>query len=594
MKGFVNPYNFISFPEKKAHAYKDTDKHTGFIEYTITTETPLFIPNSSSESAFEDSKKVADHKSYDFFSYEDLEPTKNYEKKYFVPVVPGSEIRGVVRSVYETLTDSCMGVLNSEEYVVKRSVARFHPGLLYKEKNKLILYGAKSYRIDGKELSKYPNGKLLYKKPSNNIVKPVKEYNERNIKNFTEKGYLLKWGMGVNKKYYHLFTCSQKEKTEIDLLEEDVIQKMNSVIDSYMSQPNVDEKNQKAYKEYKDDFEEFFIKKEQNYFPVNYSIVNEKQIYLAPAVFTKEVSNVTIGELAGEFAPCEKDYCPACDLFGYTGKTNESSRSSKIRFTDLYVTEEKEAQEYYLCDKVTLQTLGGPKPGNVDFYLERPENAKFWTYDYYVTQGGNLKIQKGKLRGRKYYWHHRNVVLPKEVEPSNLNKTVRPVKKGVSFEGRLYFEKISERQLKQLVWILNSSHEELALKLGGAKPLGFGSISCKVKSVKERKIGLENGGLSYKVEEKKPVKVTYEDAGFSKEVKAEFYKITGLKSIPEKVEITYPKMENQKNKELSEGFRWFVKNHSSGKMPNKREDAQINLALPGILEEDFSLPYYKE
>ena len=44
---FVNPYNFISFPKEKAKAYTDSDRHTGFIEYTVTTKTPLFIPNSS-------------------------------------------------------------------------------------------------------------------------------------------------------------------------------------------------------------------------------------------------------------------------------------------------------------------------------------------------------------------------------------------------------------------------------------------------------------------------------------------------------------------------------------------------------------------
>ena len=52
MERFVNPYNFIKFPEEKAQAYTEEDWHTGVIEYSITTKTPLFIPNSSSEKAF--------------------------------------------------------------------------------------------------------------------------------------------------------------------------------------------------------------------------------------------------------------------------------------------------------------------------------------------------------------------------------------------------------------------------------------------------------------------------------------------------------------------------------------------------------------
>ena len=59
---FMNPYNFISFPAEKASAYTDTDRHTGVMEYCITTKTPLFIPNSSTETAFKESSAVEDHK----------------------------------------------------------------------------------------------------------------------------------------------------------------------------------------------------------------------------------------------------------------------------------------------------------------------------------------------------------------------------------------------------------------------------------------------------------------------------------------------------------------------------------------------------
>ncbi|WP_270465327.1 hypothetical protein [Holdemanella biformis] len=54
---FVNPYNFISLPNKKAKAYLDEDKHYGVIHYSITTKTPLFIPNSSNDKAGTTSRK---------------------------------------------------------------------------------------------------------------------------------------------------------------------------------------------------------------------------------------------------------------------------------------------------------------------------------------------------------------------------------------------------------------------------------------------------------------------------------------------------------------------------------------------------------
>lgn len=148
---FMNPYNFISFPPEKATAYTDTDRHTGVMEYSITTKTPLFIPNSSTETAFKESSAVEDHKSYDFFSYTELEKGRTYEGEYHIPVIPGSEIRGVVRTVYETLTDSCMGLLNSENYPVKRTPTRFNPGLLCRnEDGTIVLRSAASSPIGEK------------------------------------------------------------------------------------------------------------------------------------------------------------------------------------------------------------------------------------------------------------------------------------------------------------------------------------------------------------------------------------------------------------------------------------------------------------
>ena len=171
MRGFVNPYNFIKFPREKALAYKEEDRHSGVIRYTITTKTPLFIPNSSSDCAFRQSDNVKEHKSYDFFSYTDLDDGKRYDNEYHIPVIPGSEMRGVVRNVYETLTDSCMGILNTEEYPVKRSMEKFNPALICREQNGTFsLYDARSLRI-GEAAPKgrlpegfetYSNGTLIY------------------------------------------------------------------------------------------------------------------------------------------------------------------------------------------------------------------------------------------------------------------------------------------------------------------------------------------------------------------------------------------------------------------------------------------------
>ena len=620
--GFVNPYNFIAFPKEKSKAYTDKDRHTGYIRYTITTKSPLFIPNSSSDTAFKDSDEVKGHKSYDFFSYTNLDTSKRYENEYHTPVIPGSEMRGVVRSVYETLTDSCMGMLNEEEYPVKRSYEKFNPGLLHRDKQgRYRLYPAQSFMIDTGKVRDMNDGAVIWfeqpdlKPNGRGQYFPIANFDSKH-KNGYEQGYLIKWGMGVRKSHYHVFKKTSRE-LDIDVQEKDIGRALYGVIDSYLEQPTIQKGNdgEDAYKAYRKAVENFLSKKEEAFFPVTYSII-VKKLYLAPAIYSKEISTISIKDVAGKFAPCatsersDDHYCPACALFGYIGAGDVGGKGSRIRFADLRVEEKKSPESYYACDKMTIPELGGPKLGNVDFYLKRPEGADFWTYDYYV-KGGRVILKPGELRGRKFYWHHQSVDVNKiRLEPqnrNNRNKTIRPVKSGVSFTGELYYEGISYKQLKQLVWILNcgnakyeNSNARLGLKLGGAKPFGFGSVSCTVDEVCERSIDIDAAGnLNYLTKNMSvDLQCCYEQAGFSSDAKVKegFKLIAGLESVPVDRQITYPRMLNQKDdKSLDKGFLWFGQNHLTrqknntykpGGMPNNRVNAKIRKELPALTDSE--------
>ena len=143
-------------------------------------------------------------------------------------------------------------------------------------------------------------------------------------------------------------------------------------------------------------------------------------------------------------------------------------------------------------------------------------------------------------------------------------------------------------------WILNSGTEKLGLKLGGAKPLGLGSISCEVERVMERKVLVKDGKVEYQQAPVPVDRITYDEAGLSSTVKAEFYKIAGLETIPVGVKITYPRELAQKDKPMEEGFKWFMNNHKtiSGKdMATGRMDVKIVDVLPAILDDDISMRY---
>ena len=132
---FTNPYNFVSLDSacKRKHDYLEIKEKsnllTGYISIAIKTETPIFIPNTTNDDAFEfkterdengQDKKI---KSYDFFSYEDIS-NQDRQKKWSAPVIPGSEIRGAIRNAFEAVTSSCLSTLDEKRLMYKRTVTQ--------------------------------------------------------------------------------------------------------------------------------------------------------------------------------------------------------------------------------------------------------------------------------------------------------------------------------------------------------------------------------------------------------------------------------------------------------------------------------------
>lgn len=616
---FLNPYNFISLPAKKASAYSDADRHTGVIEYTITAKSPLFIPNTSNEDAFQCG--VKDHKSYDFYSYTTLTEGKNHKNEYYEPVIPGSELRGMLRSVYETLTDSCMGVLNESTYPTMRIGEAYQAGLLkrlsgggyelvtaedciYRKEKGTDAKGKPRYALLYKE-EQLPEGAKVFfcrkkrykedfgkKRELKSLIREVSTVKDGEHK---EEGYLIKGeadGSLGKKHNCHVFI--PKEGTGTSLKSED-IDRLQAVLKAYREEPSAEKK----YAEYQKELNVFLKGKGNDYFPVYFSKVGGKYLYLAPACFSKEAAVHSLKDLAGVWAPCEGGaVCPTCALFGMIGGKGTEYGGSKIRFADARVSlpEENASSDWaaYFDEIVTLEALGAPRLQNVEFYLERPDGAVFWNYDYYIMNGGAEVIPyKATLRGRKFYWHQRGKVLRTDVEKNNLNKTVRPVKSGITFTGKLFFDGISYKQLNQLLWILNGGNEaeqpetgHIAYKLGMGKPLGMGSVELKVTKLSERTIALEEDSISYAVKEENPEIVVYEAAEFSDAAKEDFFTIASLDAAQGKT-VTYPIVEGQQDRAMTEGFKWFVENHSKyeggkRKMAQKRGQLLRHYALPKI------------
>ncbi len=114
----INPYNFVPFVDDKPKrtSWENLPKHhmltnqlySGFFDLTITTITPVFIPSPlRNEREIEKVNVRGGLKEKITF--------KKFCHRDSKPCIPGSSIKGMVRAVFEALTDSCM-VLFAETY----------------------------------------------------------------------------------------------------------------------------------------------------------------------------------------------------------------------------------------------------------------------------------------------------------------------------------------------------------------------------------------------------------------------------------------------------------------------------------------------
>lgn len=630
---FVNPYNFIPLnSQDPTRVSKDQIRGTltGKIKYRLLTKTPLFIPNTSREDAFSQSKDTTDHKSYDFFSYQDLsEIDGTLENKYFEPVIPGSEIRGMLRANYEILTNSCMSAIDDDGILSKRTQEKFKAGLikripggagisyeLYDAEDCLMrTMGQDDLRDDRnwKDDSAH-NGRKCYRqkglKEGQKVLFDLYRRDGKGVKPLAikvthgrEEGYVLKGEEGPEQVKDGVYQKQNKHCCHVFCRKGNAIRTLKSVeLEAFEQVLKCYETNNKnAYKEYAEEWSAFQLGSKAEMFPVYYSFEDNQKEYilLSPACITREIYQMKLSRMIGKHKNCgadgKKTLCPACALFGMLGRGFQNT--SRIRVADLRLSE-KDAKEFggnpseTYMKKVTCKPLGSPKISNMEFYVKRPQNAWFWTYDYYITEDGVLRSYMPEINGRKFYWHQMNPILPQNIEPSNLNSTIRPVKKDVFFEGEIYFDDLTKEELDQLIYVINAGDDgDIAkkthgYKMGHAKPLGLGSVALSVDQVLFRKLtmdveqrSIEHRELLYVGENKgekgyERTKESWAEPEFDPKIKSDFRIMTDFHYLEGKT-IDYPR-------KMPDGdiFAWFTENHSGYRVDRKNNNQRVVSSMP--------------
>lgn len=189
-----------------------------------------------------------------------------------------------------------------------------------------------------------------------------------------------------------------------------------------------------------------------------------------------DIKNKSLYEKVPEnFRTCSntEELCFACRLFGSTGneEKNENSYKGRVYFSDAVLNVEYKKKIEFIKMKLLLE-----KP-RID-----EENA---LEKYYISSDEN---DENKIRGRKFYWHQKELAAKNKNEILNsFSKKIRNKYPEISFIEanqefifNVHFENLTDEELKILMYSIELE-KDLWHKIGRAKSYGFGSCEIKIK-----------------------------------------------------------------------------------------------------------------
>jgi CRISPR-associated protein (TIGR03986 family) len=194
------------------------------------------------------------------------------------------------------------------------------------------------------------------------------------------------------------------------------------------------------------------------------------------------------------------DYTEA--IFGFTPEpasgSNDSScenparmaRSGRVSVTDAVLANGQSSDGIWITGSdgkpLVPQILSSPKPTSFQNYLVQTSSSENDLHHYDSREGCTT------IRGSKRYWHAGNPDC-RALETADIgngpnkagtqNTQMRPVKAGVRFAFRVYFDNLTDVELGALCWALALGHASEAdgaimycHSLGMGKPLGMGAV----------------------------------------------------------------------------------------------------------------------
>ncbi|MEJ5346113.1 MAG: TIGR03986 family CRISPR-associated RAMP protein [Chloroflexus sp.] len=536
------PYNFVPLPEKvvtvDAEAIPGHDvytEYTGYIDCILETRSPIYTRCAMSPDFFKEwaeriqemmRNNEARNKYAQFFHLDDAE----------TPIIPGSSLRGMVRTLVEIVGYGKVQPVTDQLKIAFRSVAAPSDDPLsrpYKDTLRNVKVGYLERRGDTWMIhpAQRPTSLGLPERGSYLKVKDRPELSQAvpGLIRFREDNYRPQYhkvrfdcetkkdkrgrkcvrvvnigGQHSTGKYAGVLICSgnmaesgeassSKRSTYVLVLERDhklkpvpiplqVIQDYVDSLTDFQKEPPFDQRYGCLLEEYP----VFYLEADQQVIAFGHT-----PNFRIPAWFVDERGRRAATPL--DFVPVDLRNSEQTDLaeviFGYVKAHKQDNRSTscagRVFFSDARFELAKDG--VWLSEEpITPRVLASPKPTTFQHYLVQdrgkghdPDNKQ--QLAHYATPPVETAI-----RGHKMYWHRGPVETTEVQEQSEVNwstdtqhTSIRPVKAGVRFCFRIYFENLRDFELGALLWALVLSGEDgkdYCHSLGMGKPLGMGAV----------------------------------------------------------------------------------------------------------------------
>ena len=538
------PYNFIPLPEKVIpaevlpdHDSYDGKRFTGTITCRLDTKTPLYTrtmltPEQHQAYAGDFHTFLVEHPAEAAAFFHHGDPSKE-------PVIPGSSLRGMLRTLVEILSYSKVDWVTGKKLVYRAVGDRSSLGIKYRSQ----LLGTQNQTP-----LPYPNrsvrGGYLRRRGSDWYIQPAQEHLGESIVhvNYTDANQVTHGSYGTHRTYDVYVQPAARvpdnrgQRGTADLIlniaitrfvqprtgtrqpgwEEGVLIESGQM-GKLPPQPGQHPKHmhcviyapnttipQDKWLKVPDDIwaayqEDLKISREakntprelKDGSPLFYLVDSHGDlVFFGPTMMFR----LLYPHSPHDFIPAEIRDPSIIDMtdaiFGYVrdedpGNDHPQHYAGRVRFSDARRVDVT-TDPWHSEQLIKPQILSGPKPTTFQHYLEQSQPDDSGKLKHYADIPQNIKI-----RGHKLYWHRGNdfsshLHVFNQPNLGTQDTLIKPVKTELTFEFKINFENLTAAELGALLWAIElpaGDNQERCHRLGMAKPLGLGSVKIRVESL---------------------------------------------------------------------------------------------------------------